>query len=84
LVITSLILSLEFFQMARLARQWRTTGETGEVTRILRELQTTRLGQIPVGQSGAPLLTRLTRVPQNLSVILSKLDLLPLFATPPK
>ena len=75
---------LAYWISARLARQWRTIGETGEVTRILRELQTIRLGQISVGQPGAPLLTRITRVPQNLNVILSKLDLLPLFATPPK
>jgi hypothetical protein len=40
---------LAYWISARLARQWRTCGETGEVTRILRELQTIRLGQIAIG-----------------------------------
>lgn len=75
---------LAYWISARLARQWRVRGETGEVTRILRELQTIRLGQISAGPSGTPLLTRMTKVPKNPNLILSKLDLLHLFASPPK
>jgi hypothetical protein len=75
---------LAYWISARLASQWRTCGETGEVTRILRELQTIRLGQISVGTPGAPLLARLTKVPAHLNSLLAKLKLLPLFATPPK
>jgi len=69
---------------ARLATQWRTCGETGEVTRILRELQTIRLGQISVGKPGCPFLVRLTKVPAHLNALLAKINLLPLFAAPPK
>ena len=75
---------LAYWISARLASQWRASGETGEVTRILRELQTIRLGQISVGTPGAPLLARLTKVPAHLNSLLAKLKLLPLFATPPK
>jgi len=75
---------LAYWISARLARQWRTSGETGEVTRILRELQTIRLGQISVGKPGAPFLARLTKVPPHLNSLLAKLKLLPLFAAPPK
>lgn len=74
---------LAYWISARLARQWRDCGETGEVTRILRELQTIRLGQISVGKPEEPLLA-LTKVPTHLNSLLSKLKLLPLFAAPPK
>jgi len=75
---------LAYWISARLASQWRTCGETGEVTRILRELQTIRLGQISIGKSGAPSLARLTKVPAHLNTLLAKLNLLHLFAAPPK
>lgn len=75
---------LAYWMSARLASQWRTSGETGEVTRILRELQTIRLGQISVGESDASCLTRLTKVPAHLNDLLAKLKLLHLFAAPPK
>jgi hypothetical protein len=75
---------LSYWISARLARQWRTSGETGEVTRILRELQTIRLGQISVGKPGSSFLARLTKVPPHLNALLAKLKLLHLFAAPPK
>jgi len=75
---------LAYWISARLAREWRSSGETGEVTRILRELQTIRLGQISVGKPGSPFLARLTKVPSHLNALLAKLKLLPLFAAPPK
>ena len=75
---------LAYWISARLAKQWRALGETGEVTRILRELQTIRLGQISLGKTQVPALTRLTQVPPELNSLLAKLKLLPLFAAPPK
>jgi len=57
---------------------------SSSVPPILRELQTIRLGQISLGTPGTPLLARLTKVPARLNALLSKLKLLPLFATPPK
>lgn len=75
---------LAYWISARLASQWRASGETGEVTRILRELQTIRLGQISLGKPGGPSLARLTKVPAHLNALLAKLKLLPLFAAPPK
>ncbi len=68
---------------ARLARQWRAAGETGEVTRILRQLQSIRLAHISVAKRGLPLLARLTRLPAELNALLAKLDRLHLFAAPP-
>jgi len=75
---------LAYWISARLARQWRASGETGEVTRILRELQTIRLGQILIGKPGTAFFARLTKVPAHLNDLLAKLKLLPLFAAPPK
>jgi hypothetical protein len=74
---------LAYWISARLAHQWRARGETGEVTRILRQLQTIRLGYISLAKHGRPLLARLTRVPAELNALLANLDLLHLFAAPP-
>ena len=76
---------LSYWLSARLATQWRACGERGEVTRLLRELQTIRLATFQVGgePSSLPLL-RLTEVPPHLNALLEKLQLLHLFATPPK
>jgi hypothetical protein len=68
---------------ARLATDWRTCGERGEVTRLLRQLQTIRLGELQLGDASAPT-ARLTEVPPELNALLEKLQLLPLFAAPPK
>jgi hypothetical protein len=75
---------LAYWISARLATQWRACGESGEVTRLLRQLQTIRLGQFQLGDESAPALARLTEVPPELNALLDKLDLLHLFATPPK
>jgi transposase len=68
---------------ARLATQWRACGQTGEVTRLLRQLQTIRLGQFQLAEDSSPPLVRLTEVPKELNSLLEKLQLLHLFATPP-
>jgi transposase len=75
---------LAYWISARLATQWRARGEHGEVTRILRQLQTIRLAQIQVGKAAEQTLSRFTQVPQDLNALLEKLNLLHLFATPPK
>lgn len=72
---------LAYWLSARLGRQWRQKGEPGEVPRILRQLQTIRLGQLEV--AGRKLGTLQTQVPENLNRLLAKLDLLKLFSTPP-
>jgi transposase len=72
---------LAYWLSARLGRQWRQKGEKGEVPRILRALQTIRLGRLEV--QGRKLQTVQTQIPPQLNGVLTKLDLLKLFATPP-
>ena len=75
---------LAYWLSARLATRWRAAGERGEVTRLLRQLQTIRLGHLHVPGENAPTLARLTQVPPHLNALLAKLQLLPLFTAPPK
>jgi hypothetical protein len=74
---------LAYWISARLARQWLLCGETGEVTRILRQLQTIRLGAIHLKNEGLQILQQITKVPADLNAQLAKLKLLHLFAAPP-
>lgn len=72
---------LAYWLSARLGREWRAAQEPGEVPRILRELQTIRVGQVSAG--GQRLTTLLTEIPPRLNAQLIKLNLLKLFAQPP-
>ena len=72
---------LAYWLSARLGREWRASQEPGEVPRILRELQSIRVGQVSV--AGQPLTTLLTEIPPRLNAQLIKLNLLKLFAQPP-
>jgi len=72
---------LAYWLSARLGREWRAAQEPGEVPRILRELQTIRVGQVSAG--GKRLTTLLTEIPARLNAQLIKLNLLKLFAQPP-
>ena len=54
-----------------------------EVTRLLRQLQTIRLGEFHLGDASTPS-AQLTAVPPELNALLEKLQLLHLFASPPK
>lgn len=73
---------LAYWLSARLARQWQGCQESGEVPRILRELQTIRVGFIKLSeQSVKPMLAR---IPENLNKLLVKLKLLKLFNGPPR
>jgi transposase len=73
---------LAYWLSARLGGEWRAKGEREEVPRILRHLQTIRLGRLQMG----PDVYRsvMTEVPKNLNDQLRKLELAPLFASPPK
>ncbi len=73
---------LAYWLSARLGGEWRARGETEEVPRILRHLQTIRLGSLRLDPHTArPLMTA---IPKNLNDQLSKLNLTALFAAPPK
>jgi transposase len=73
---------LAYWLSARLGGEWRAKGETEEVPRILRHLQTIRLGSLRLGQRVEH--TLMTQIPKNMNQQLQKLGLAPLFAAPPK
>ena len=73
---------LGYWLSARLGGEWRARGETEEVPRILRQLQTIRLGTLRLGQKTAR--TLMTEIPKNLNDQMHKLKLTALFAAPPK
>lgn len=73
---------LAYWLSARLGGEWRAKGETEEVPRVLRHLQTIRLGLLQMGSDTHR--TVMTQVPQVLNQQLQKLGLTPLFASPPK
>jgi hypothetical protein len=66
---------------ARLGKEWRERGETEEVPRILRKLQTIRVGTLQMGNKICEQL--MTEVPKDLNAQLTKLGLAELFAAPP-
>ncbi len=72
---------LAYWLSARLGREWRARKEAGEVVRILRELQSIRVGTVRAGDQHVA--TLLTEIPPNMNEQLGKLDLLKLFAQPP-
>ena len=72
---------IAYWLSARLGREWRGSGETGEVPRILRRLQTIRLGRLQVG--GKMARTLMTDIPKELNGLLEKLGVIQLFATVP-
>jgi transposase len=73
---------LAYWLSARLGGEWRAKGETEEVPRILRHLQTIRLGSLRMGNRVQHAL--MTQIPKNMNQQLQKLGLAPLFAAPPK
>lgn len=72
---------LAYWLSARLGGEWRAQGETEEVPRVLRHLQTIRLGLLQMGKHVHR--TVMTEVPKSLNAQLQKLGLAPLFAAPP-
>jgi len=73
---------LAYWLSARLGGEWRAKGQTEEVPRVLRHLQTIRLGHLQMGPKVHH--TMLTQVPKEMNEQLQKLGLAPLFASPPK
>ena len=72
---------LAYWMSARLGGEWRLAKEKGEVPRILRRLQSIRIGRLKVGRK--PVGTLMTDIPRELNDTLEKLGLLKLFATLP-
>ncbi len=72
---------IAYWLSAKLELQWRQKDQTIEVHNLLRQLQCIRVGRWQL--AGKTLKTVVTRVPKDLNTTLEKLDLLPLFATPP-
>jgi transposase len=72
---------LAYWISARLGKEWRAKGESEEVPRILRNLQTIRVGTLQFGDQVCE--RRMTQVPQDLNAQLTKLGLANLFAAPP-
>ena len=72
---------LAYWISARLGKEWCMLKERGEVPRILRRLQTIRVGVLTL--RGATIRTALTQIPKPLNDLLAKLGLLHLFAAPP-
>ena len=72
---------LAYWLSARLGGEWRLAREPGEVPRILRRLQTIRIGRLQVGDK--PVGSLMTDIPKELNDTLEKLGLLKLFASLP-
>lgn len=72
---------LAYWLSARLGREWRQKGVKEEVPRVLRRLQTIRLGRLRMGQNIHA--TRMTQIPKGMNQQLHQLGLASLFATPP-
>jgi len=72
---------IAYWLCAKLANEWRAQGETGEVQRMLRQLQSIRVGTLKIADQDSKRL--LTQIPPELNTLLGRLGLLPLFAQPP-
>jgi transposase len=73
---------LAYWLSARLGSEWRQKGVKEEVPRVLRQLQTIRLGRLQMGQHVHS--TLMTQIPKNINEQLHKLGLTSLFAAPPR
>src|SRR6266446_2189279 len=72
---------LAYWLSARLGKEWRAKGESQEVPRVLRQLQTIRVGTLRLGETLCPRM--MTDVPKDLNAQLKKLGLTHVFAAPP-
>jgi transposase len=73
---------LAYWLSARLGSEWRPRGVKEEVPRILRHLQTIRLGRLQMGQRVHR--TLMTQIPKPMNEQLQRLGLAGLFAAPPE
>jgi transposase len=72
---------LAYWLSAQLGLKWRSLGEKGEVPRLLRQMQTIRVGTLCVKKR--VLGRKITQVPPEMNALLKKLNLLNLFSQPP-
>ena len=72
---------LAYWMSARLGRECAMAGEVGEVTRLLRELQTIRMGYLRFGKETQR--TVMTEISNDLAETINKRKLHKLFAAPP-
>ena len=72
---------LAFWLSARLGSEWRQKGVKEEVPRVLRQLQTIRLGHLQMGQHVHR--TLMTQIPKHMNEQLNTLGLARLFSAPP-
>jgi transposase len=72
---------IAYWLCARLAVEWRAKGEKGDVQRLLRQLQSIRVGHLKIAGKESKRL--FTQIPSQLNSLLDRLDLLHLFAQPP-
>lgn len=72
---------LAYWLSARLGSEWRAKGEIEEVPRVLRHLQSIRVGRLQLGPKVQH--TVMTEIPKNMNDQLQRLGLASLFATPP-
>jgi transposase len=72
---------LAYWLCARLGQEWRAKGERTEVPRLLRRLQSIRVGTLRV--AGQVVRRLLTQIPAELNAVLERLGLLHLFGQPP-
>lgn len=73
---------IAYWLSARLQLEWSKLGYKGEVPLLLRRLQTIRLGRLRILGDEAP--PAMTSISTDLNEILTQINLLKLFAAPPK
>jgi hypothetical protein len=73
---------LAYWLNARLGGEWRAKGVSEAVPRVLRHLETGRLGRLQMGPHVHR--TRMPPIPKSLNDPLRRLGLAALFAAPPK
>lgn len=73
---------IAYWLSARLAQEWKQLGCHAEVPRVLRRLQTIRLGRLCVLGAEAP--AAITPISAELNELLAQTNLLKLFSAPPK
>ena len=72
---------IAYWLCAKLSQEWRAKGEKGELQRLLRQLQSIRVGYLKIAGKDSQRL--LTQIPAQLNSLLDRLGLLTLFAQPP-
>ncbi len=72
---------IAYWLSARLGREWSLQEEKAEVPRILRELQTIRVGFLKVNKTTLP--PQITQIPEHLEKLIEKLKIHKLFSSPP-